>query len=470
MRLLFTSLLLISPLLLSAQTNYREWIKSPEAYFATNEERDAWQRVSSQAEADRFVAEFWRKRGEAFRKEVHGRIDRADDLFRLAGTRGSLTAKGRVWMILGSPSREQLGRSNTIEASLPGSLPGQLQNNSVERGAIATARWIYRKDRLPPEMAVPELVVSFQTNTARGHEVIENPGLVEPYLKRVVEYYATRRSLGGPATPSTPTAASSTEDPLWKAPETLASVFFHGDGYIAAHGKPFYAVSFYVPRSATAFADLQSVLLVGLANNERGEPAASVRQLLPLLAYGSSGDRYVDRSFPLEPGSYSASFALFTPEGTTLLANRRLTFTLPAATDTYMSLLMPTAQIEAGEKQLPFDPFTFVATKYAVKGDHRFSVNDRIGFFTVISNPAGEPNPSLSMAMTISRDGKVLHRTTPAPASLTQTGPHTWLIGPLFEPGSFPPGQYRIEMQVTNTARSEAPAKSYMAGTDFRVE
>jgi GWxTD domain-containing protein len=455
--------LLALTLLLTAQAKWRDWIKSPEAYFATTEERAEWDRIVSPGDAERFIDDFWKKRGDTFRKEVHSRIAVADDLFRIPGARGSTTARGRVWMILGSPTRTQLVRSNTVEAQLPAALKNVLQNNSVEQAAVASTRWIYRTDKLPVEIALPmpELVIDFQTNTSRGYEVIENPGLVEPYLKRVVAHYASRVAL--PAIERG--VANASEDPLWRAPENLTKAFFQSDAYVAANETPFYAVSFYVPRGAEEFSKIESVLAVGLVRSESGQQVAALRQQMPLRAYGTNGDRFVDFALPLPAGRYSGTFALFNPDGTSLLANRRMTFDVPAASASRISTLLPTALIENGDKQLPYEPFTFVATKYAVKGDHRFSVNDRVGFFTVVANPAGEPQPTFMMRVRIVRDGKVLHDTAPEPASLTQTGPHTWLIGPLFDPGTFPPGRYEIELQLT-----DAGMKSYNARTDFRVE
>jgi len=138
-----------------------------------------------------------------------------------------------------------------------------------------------------------------------------------------------------------------------------------------------------------------------------------------------------------------------------------------------VSQLLPSAQVESFEKQFELDPFTFVATKYAVKGDHRFTAKDKISFFTVVSNPAGDQNPQLTMSVKILRDGKVIHRLPAEPAALTQTGPHTFLVGPAFDPGTFEPGQYTIEVQLKDlNAPKEADGsiKSYTTRADFKVE
>lgn len=472
----YALLLCAATVMSAAEPDFRAWIKSPEAYFATNAEIDAWEKVLTKADADKFIAEYWNRRGAAFKSAALTRIERADELFALSGRPGSQTPKGRVFIMLGSPTRETNARGNTLE---PGFLPGVLQNNPIERGAILSTRWIYQKDRLPADLGVPELVVNFQTNQQRGHQTIENPGLIEPYLKRVAEYYVGKSLAASPAA-AAPIAASSAvaaaptaDDPLWAAPESLGGAFFDAESYIAPNERPFYAVNFYLPKAVPAFKDIPSVLMVGLVKNAAGQQIAAVREQVPLRPYGTTGDRYVDRSFALPPGQYAGSFALFTPEGTTMLANRRVDFTVQAPTETAVSQLLPTADIVVSEKQLPLDPFTFVATKYAVKGDRRFSAKDKVGFFTVVSNPAGDAEPSMVMTMKISKNGQVLHRTPAEPAPLTQTGPHTWLVGPAFDPGTFDAGKYTIELQLKDLkAPKEAngSVKTYVAKTDFIVE
>jgi GWxTD domain-containing protein len=482
LRRCITAVLVLFPLCAVAQTyDFRAWIDSPEAYFATKAEREEWKKtVLVQADAERFIAEYWNKHGEQFKKDVHARIERADQMFPLLDVPGAKTAKGRVFIMLGAPSREQTDDRGSTEAmGLPETRNSGL-NNSVERGAIQTQRWIYKHDRLPKEIAIPELVVRFQTDTGRGRQVIENIGQVEPYLAKVAEYYGNQAARATVAAAPAPAAATAitpsvpqAEDPLWKATEDLGGSFFDADAYISATEKPFYAVNFYLPQTAKSFADVKSALLVGLVKDASGKQIAAVREPVQLKNYGSSSDRYIDHSFALPPGKYSGAFALFTPEGTTMLANRHAEFTVPAPTETTISQLLPSAQVETFDKQLPLDPFTFVGTKYAVKGDHHFTTKDKIAFFTVIANPAGDQNPQLTMGVKILRDGKVLHRLPPEPAALTQTGPHTFLVGPAFDPGTFEPGQSQIEIQLKDlNAPKEADGsiKSYNARADFKVE
>ena len=455
----------------------RDWINSPQAYFVTAEERTQWDlTATSDAAAEQFIEAYWRKHGPQFKRDVMARLEFADAHFGFSGIPGSKTARGRVWMILGSPNTERAihpGVTNTNPDTAFGT------NNSIEQTGRTMLVWTYRPDHMPKGLDVPSLTVNFLRDMSHGYENIDNVGVVEPQLRKAAELFVAAH--GAPAAeamnvPQPVAAAAPTpvaEDPLWKAQENLAGTYVTGEPFISPTEQPFYAVSFFVPKSDAAFANLKSVLFVGLVKNEQGATVANLRQQADLQAYGDTGDRYVDRSFGLPPGKYEGVFALFTPEGTTQLATRRAQFVVPDKSATQASRVLMTSQINELEKQMPLDPFTFVATKYAVKGSRRFRPTEKIGLFTVVANPAGDPAPSMTLKMTVSKDGKVIDKTPPEPAPLMQTGPHTWLIGTQFDPNTFKPGHYAIEVQVRDMKAdkaSDAFTKGYVSTAEFDVE
>jgi GWxTD domain-containing protein len=455
----------------------RDWIKSPEAYFMTTEEKNQWDLASHSDEtAKQFVEEYWRRRGTDFRREVMARIEFADKTFGFAGIPGSRTPRGRVWMILGSPSTQK-----GIRAGAGGdSDHALLQNNAIEQKGRTTIVWTYRIERLPKELNLPSLTVTFVDDMVHAIEEIQNVGQVEPQLRRAAELFAAQHALAPTqrAELSVPkpagTAAIPAEDPLWKVQENLGGTFVTAEPFISPKEETFYAVSFFIPKSDAAFANLKSVLFVGLVKNAEGQAVANLREQADLQPYGGdAGDRYVDRSLELAPGKYDGVFALFTPEGTTMLASRHAQFTVPEKSAARASTVFLTSQINELEKQGSLDPFTFVATKYAVKGNRRFRPGEKIGFFTVVANPAGDSQPSMTMKMVVSKDGKVIDKTAPEPAPLTQTGPHTWLIGTQFDANTFKPGHYTIEVQLRDLKAdkaSELYSKGYVSTAEFDVE
>ena len=464
-----------------------KWNKTPEAYFMTAEEKASWSNVASPEDAQRFIDEYRRKRGEQFLKDVRTRVDIADKQFKLDKTPGSLTQKGRVFILLGPPSRSQTNRDVNEQRGqivVPGmSGEGISASNILENKALIGTEWIYEKDRLPQELGLSQLKVKFVYDARRGFESIDNVGNVEPHLARAAELVSSayitstaamnaQRSTQMAGAPSAP-AATGTLDPLWSSTPALNGVMFTGDAFLSPREEPYYAYSFYIPRSATAFGDWKSGLLVSLVRNEAGQQVAAQRTPVDLPVYdAASGARYVDRSIALPPGRYEGLFALYSPDGATLLSSHRTSFEVAPPTAQRATNLYLTSRIETLEKQDPLDPFTFVATKYAVRADRQFRTTDQLAFFTVISNPTGSPEPQLMQKMIFKRDGKQFAQTPLEPAQITQTGPNTFLVGTSFDPETFPAGHYSLELQVRDmNAPDGSPLKSkgYVLTSEFDI-
>lgn len=451
--------------------DYLHWIDTAEAYFATPQELEAFKHVLSKEQFDVFIKEFWARRGETFHQDIEQRIAFADKQFAIGSRRGSQTERGRVWMILGSPSYERTNRSESgremSSAQFGGGAP-----NVLDQQAIVSRTWTYKSDRLPKGLGVPELVVNFQTDVRKGYETIENPGIVEPYLKRAAA--AMQASLTPapiaavtPAATAAATAPAPTDEEVSSASAPNGAIFT-GESYISATEKPFYAVDFYLPKGS--FAEVNKVTVAGVIRRGN-EVVQSVRVPAEAVAYDAHGDRYVDAAVELPAGHYTGAFALATPEGKILSASKG-DFDVVAPDFVGISRTLMTSNINAFDKQHPFDPFTFVATKYAVKGDRQFHATDKIAYFTAVSNPTASPQPSMTLKMKVTKDGKPFASTPPVPADLTQTGPHTYLVATQFDPGTFKPGHYTLELTLKDQnapKTSDAYTKGYVSTTTFDV-
>lgn len=466
--------LLLSTVSAFAADPLLSWITSPEAYYATPDELAKWKsEVVSPADAQRFIDEYWRKRGEGFRKEVHTRLEFADSKFGLGKTPGSQTAMGEVFMILGSPNEQKTTRGGTLRAPSAGPDPmaGRMQDSAIEQGANIINTWVYKKDRLPADLGIAELRVDFVTDVSRGKQVIDNSGNVIPFLRRAAANLSAKAMHAATAIPATPSHPAGT-DPLWNATPALNGAAFSGDAFVSPREEPFYALSFFIPKDATAFKEWKSVLAVSLIRDASGKEIVASREQAELRAYDDNGDRYTDRSFALAPGSYEGMFALYSPDGITLLSSNRETFEVAAADKPRASKLFLTSHIDTLDAQASLDPFTFVAQKYAVRGDRRFRPSDKIAFFTVITAD-GSSTPRLMQKLTLTRDGKVVADMPLEPAQPAQTGPKTFLIGVGFDPGSFKPGHYSVELQVHEynaAAGSELRSQNYVLTNEFDVQ
>lgn len=436
--------------------NFLAWGDSPEAYYMTTQERAEWQKVLSQDAATEFIKAYWARRGAAFHNEVRQRAEAADKYFGIHDRKGSTTEKGRVFMILGAPDRVNEQRSMEQRPAGSGGTSTFGTNNPLEAQARTRTTWLYKKDRLPQALGVPEMTINFQTDVSRGDQVIENPGLIEPYLKRVVDFQMQQLFASIPAAkPQAPAeveakANGATTGPrldpaLWTAPEKLNGAFFTGESFVSPTDKPFYAVSFYLPKLSFAYA--KDVVMAGAVKDQSGKEVATIHQKLTAPEYDPDGDRFVDASIELPAGKYVAVFALYDADEKTLLASTRRDIEVAEATKTRVSPMFMTSRIDTLDTQQAFDPFTFIATKYVIKGDRRFHKSDKIGCFTFIANPT---QASMNMKIKVTRDGKVIDAGAWTPVDLAQTGPRTYLLATQFPASAFQSGHYTIELSLND--------------------
>src|SRR5450432_2553841 len=91
---------------LAQMSKNKDWAKSPEAYFLTPAERSDWAKVTTDADAEKFIATYYAKRGgDKFKDEIGRRIAGADQQFKLRRQRGAESARGHLLIVLGVPSR-----------------------------------------------------------------------------------------------------------------------------------------------------------------------------------------------------------------------------------------------------------------------------------------------------------------------------------------------------------------------------
>jgi GWxTD domain-containing protein len=97
------------------ESPYRRWLKEDVAYIITNEERAAYKSLTTDAERERFIQEFWERRDPTpgtpeneFKEEHYRRIAYANEHFKDAmGIDGWKTDRGRVYIVYGPPDEKE---------------------------------------------------------------------------------------------------------------------------------------------------------------------------------------------------------------------------------------------------------------------------------------------------------------------------------------------------------------------------
>ncbi len=83
---------------------YKNWDRTPEAYFLTGAERAEWKKVQTDADAQNFILDYKTKRGPEFDKMLKDRVAVADKYFSSGETKGSETLRGKIIIVFGPPS------------------------------------------------------------------------------------------------------------------------------------------------------------------------------------------------------------------------------------------------------------------------------------------------------------------------------------------------------------------------------
>src|SRR5947209_15976224 len=124
----------------SLSSTYVEWGKGPAQYLMTKDEQAKWKNINYDAAAKAFVDLFWARRDPSpgtpaneFKDDFDARVAAADKQFPQGRSKGSMTDRGHVFIMLGRPTR--IERTNPEPKSTiltPNSGPRNLGDSNVE--------------------------------------------------------------------------------------------------------------------------------------------------------------------------------------------------------------------------------------------------------------------------------------------------------------------------------------------------
>ncbi len=430
---------------LAELSKYKDWDRSPEAYFLTPAERTAWKALTTDEEAEKFIALYWAKRGgEPFKQEVSRRIAAADQQFKLARyKRGADSVRGRLLVTLGPPSR--VGQSRVqAGGALDGSEGATVPRTDTAFSGDATSAailytWIWEKDKLPDVLGLSELKAQISVDPRVGTDELRGGAQVEQAIatlaeKTIVNPNATLTAAApaavAPAAPPAATGAgaaapaaaaaagaaapaaaavlplpAAVKSALEAAPAAVAGeAGFWSGTFRSAAGDDFLAMQFYLPANKAAFAAATPLKLAGLVTDGTGKEVDSFWEdaTFSEVAEGTRKDRVIDRSVALPAGTYKGTFGVFAAEGQPPLASATVPFTLnPKSTEFEVSpLILSAGLVPLTKRPGPTDPFVFGTEKpikVEPKGDRAFLKQDSLWYFYAVANPS-VPAPAAAPA------------------------------------------------------------------------
>lgn len=197
-------MLLAATTALAGTRKYKAWIETPEAYFLTASEREAWSKVSTDQQAEEFVLRYFEKRGAPFREELAHRIEMADKHLTVGKKRGSETLRGKIVILFGPPSkidridRTQVGALDLSEAG------AALSNVSVMGGNSTAVRitptvdtFTWTGERIPKPLT-DRIVVTIEYDLSGKERVVGT----KKELERLSELFETIAAASMSSSPS----------------------------------------------------------------------------------------------------------------------------------------------------------------------------------------------------------------------------------------------------------------------------
>jgi GWxTD domain-containing protein len=182
------------------------WADGPVRYLLTSEQREEYQRLSTLAERSEFIVDFWKAHDPTpdtpeneFRREFEKRVAYADQRLGQGETRGSLTDRGMLFVLLGPPTwagrkpiaigedtadPQGMVRYTTLDAA--GALKGANANvaailatmsgpaNTLPESDTSWREvWHYRRELLPRSVSYLQVDFLFVTKRGYGSEVLQ---------------------------------------------------------------------------------------------------------------------------------------------------------------------------------------------------------------------------------------------------------------------------------------------------------
>ena len=465
----------------------QEWGKGPVQHLMTKEEASKWKAVTSDEQAQQFIDLFWAKRdpspGTAV-NEYQARFDQlvktADERFVHGKVRGSMTDRGKVWVLFGPPSRLRSSGKDRTSNIQEGFLTPEGGTTGIGEDARSET-WIYEKEKLP-KWAPLELEFVFLDRFASGEYKLGrgktnvNDMFAKAASSSVVNANATAAKAAPqqqpqkvetvvvPGVEATPAKVFKTESLKVAVDEFRTAksnpyknaYITYGES-ITAEGDYFVPVQVFVPRDAGLAANA-NLTFFAVVEDAQGNVVGVWEE--PAKLSESKSDLYYDKSLTLPAGKYNAVFGLADSGKPVVIARNELDLApLTKEAAGASRLLLSNNLYALTEAQQSTDPFAFGGIKVVPKGDRTFQQADELWYFFELRNPGLDATGAPKVQVKVDVEGttaakKKIKRSAPLSEAVVQplkgvTGHYG--VGSSIPLSGFEPGDYTLKLKVIDT-------------------
>jgi GWxTD domain-containing protein len=449
--------LLLLTVTIAFADQYDKWVDETVKVLISKEEKDAFKKLKTNEEKEKFIADFWAKRDPSpgtpeneFKTEYENRLKTVTENIKGGQKRPVDSDMGKAVLLLGNPSDQK-----------------------KEEGDPPKQTWIWKG--LPKEMQVGEPEIKFVGDEEQGGFVFADAKTANETLDKARAYLSNLSQVAHAQAPAPTTKTSTVAVPtavpvatpgvksaLDAATSGSATKDFSadvlGDSFMTSEGQTFATVALKSDAPKTAKVGVRIVDASGNAVTETELPFASAEEK----------EGFFETSLPVPAGEYSLVVGVSD-------SSKSGGAKIPLSVPDYGSKLSISSPIFVGEFQQlnegkpEMAPYTFGKTKIVPSFDHVFAKGTDLKMLYEIYNAQTDPaTGKANLEETVrfeKQGGGNPKQSKPAP-------PQGFAIGKKitvptgFPLATFEPGDYKLTLTIKDIASGQTATKEVM----FKVQ
>lgn len=499
------SCFLTASLIAALSPELAEFGTGPARHLMTKADQKQWKGITTDQEAQAFIDLFWARRDPTpdtaeneYRAEFEGRVQDADTRFTTKKTRGALSDRGKILILLGPPTKilEQVEGSGIDSSGDPG--VGKSVGGGRKKGRTQT--WQYSGKELPPGTKFSLVEINFWDANSRGeyelsvsgsatgggsfaralafeaigsavNRAIVSPELKEPrkfaeaptVLERTVPVAVAVPAAAGPVAADTSLTAVSTSlksESFRAAIDKALATADAADGTVVWRefeaGEDGVRTGLHLNVASTASRAGAAVKMFGSIADATGKVVKDFEE--PARVRESAGDLFVDRAVMLPPGRYDAVLGIAAADGAPLVVGRTSMDVIGDDGKPSVRELVLTSNLQPLSVSQLDDAFAMGGMKVVPKANGAFKKDDRLWYVFQVRNPSrgdgGTPRIRVSVVVhgTEESTASVARRTAEKEVMTNELGEDgkVYWIGNSIPLASFTPGKYEVLINVTD--------------------
>jgi len=449
---------------------YASWPATPAGFLLTKAERKAYEQIKTDAEAKAFIELFWAKRDpnldtpiNEFKSDFEMRVEVADKAFTFGQTKGSLSDRGRVLVLLGKYSQRQTYRPGELA-----SLTGERSGRGDDTGSNEV--WKYAKSALPEDFKGDEATFVFSESRVgfadfildrtdrRNVGAMRLLGMLPDALvlnPKITEVPRLGMLPGSKMANAQQLAVLDTQPRPWPEGSVVR-------GYAGVLSESIHPLWLFVQIPAAA---PQATQVVGrVVDPASGAPAGSfVVAAKPMSVTGGTAYEF---AFPLDAGAWKIELALVNEAGPIAVAVWEGTSETVPKDGTYLSPMYWGVDIRQEAQARLGDPMNIGGWHVVPRVDDTYSSREQLSYFCFVIRPGipaapagGDPatpqpeaKPKLEVSMALMAGERKLSEVPATPVNVSNINGDLWMFGnglPL--EGFRKAGEYRLELTLRDT-------------------